>query len=268
MNVTPADADTVTLAVALARNCGYAVFPCGDDKRPMLKGWPERASTDPAAIFRLWHQHPGPLIGIVTGERSGIDVLDLDVKQPTSSIWWRANEPRLPPTRTYRTRSGGIHLYYRHAEGVRNTASKLAKGVDTRGTGGFVISWFAAGLDCLDQTAPAAWPAWLLADLLAKPAPTPAPAAASASTASFVSRSGRAGRAIDGALRRVADASEGERNQILFWAACRLAERVRSGELSASEAETLLVQAGRAAGLTELEARATVRSAMRGRAAA
>jgi hypothetical protein len=261
MNATLTDADVVTLAIALARNCGYAVFPCGDDKRPTLRGWPERASTEPATIFRLWHQHPGPLIGIVTGSRNGVDVLDLDVKQSTSSIWWRANEPRLPPTRTFRTRSGGLHLYYRHAEGVRNTASKLAKGIDTRGDGGFVISWFAAGLDCLDHTPPADWPAWLLADLLAMPAPAPMPAMP------VSGHPGRAGRAIDGALRRVAGANEGERNAILFWGACRLAERVRSGDLSASEAEALLVQAGRAAGLSEPEARATVRSAMR-RAAA
>src|SRR5271166_1504736 len=70
----------VRLATNLARNCGYRVFPCSTDKKPTLKGWPERASTDAAMIERLWREHPGPLIGIVCGERSGVDVLDLDVK--------------------------------------------------------------------------------------------------------------------------------------------------------------------------------------------
>ena len=47
--------EVVRLAQNLARNRGYAVFPCGDDKRPTLKRWPERASKDPDAIERLWH---------------------------------------------------------------------------------------------------------------------------------------------------------------------------------------------------------------------
>ena len=258
MSASPTD-EVARLAINLARNCGYAVFPCGQDKRPTLKDWPNHASTDTVGIFRLWHEHPGPLIGIVTGLRSGIDVLDLDVKEPGSSIWWRANEKRLPATRTFRTRSGGIHLFYRHAGGVRNTASKIAKGVDTRGDGGYAISWFAAGLECLDHTLPAEWPAWLLAELLAKPAPV------AAAQSSFASR---AGRTIDGILRRVSGAAEGERNAVLHWAACRLAERVRDGQISASEAEALLVAAGRAAGLSEPEARATARSGLRRRAAA
>src|SRR4051812_30484619 len=129
-----------------------------------------------------------------------------------------------------------VHLFYRNANGVRNTASKIAKGVDTRGDGGFAISWFAAGLECLDHTPPAEWPAWLLAQLL--PRPTPASALRPLTQ--------RGERGIDGALRLAATAAVGERNAVLHWAACRLAERVRDGQISATEAEALLVAAGRA----------------------
>ena len=69
--------------------------------------------------------------------------------------------------------------------------------------------------------------------------------------------------AIDGALRLVVTAAEGERNAVLHWAACRLGERVRAGQIGAGEAEGLLVAAGSSAGLIEREARATARSGLR-----
>jgi hypothetical protein len=245
-------------AINLARNAGFAVFPCLENKRPACPHGFKSASTDPATIARLWWDHPGPLIGIATGRASNLDVLDLDLKANAALVWWRANEPRLPVTRAYRTRSGGIHLHFRHAAGVSCSASRLAAGVDIRGDGGYVVSWFAAGLPCLDHSQPAEWPAWLLAEL--RPKPTPAPPLRPPSP--------RGERAIDGALRLVATAAEGERNAVLHWAACRLAERVRDGQITATAAEALLVAAGRAAGLPEPEARATARSGLRRRAAA
>jgi hypothetical protein len=255
--MTAAD-EACRLAINLARNADYSVFPCRDDKSPACPHGFKDARRDPAVILQLWHRFPGPLIGIATGITSNLDVLDLDLKANAALVWWRANEPRLPVTRAYRTRSGGIHLYFRYAAGVSCSAGKLAAGVDTRGDGGYVISWFAAGLPCLDHSPPADWPAWLLAEL--QPKPTPALPLRPPSL--------RGGRAIDGALRLVATAAEGERNAVLHWAACRLAERVRDGQISATEAEALLVAAGRAAGLPEPEARATARSGLRRRAAA
>ena len=250
--------EVAQLAINLARSAGYAVFPCLESKRPACPHGFKSASTDPGTISRLWWDHPGPLIGIATGSASNLNVLDLDLKANAALVWWRASEPRLPVTRAYRTRSGGIHLYFRHAAGVGCSAGKLAAGVDTRGKGGYVISWFANGLPCLDHSPPADWPAWLLAELRSRPA----------AASPLRPPSPRGDRAIDGALRLVTTAAEGERNAVLHWAACRLAERVRDGQISASEAEALLVAAGLAAGLPEPEARATVRSGLRLRAAA
>src|SRR3712207_6518980 len=38
-----------------------------------------------------------------------------------------------------RTPSGGLHLFFTKAGGIRSTASEIVPGVDVRGTGGYVI---------------------------------------------------------------------------------------------------------------------------------
>jgi hypothetical protein len=249
--------EAVRLAQNLARNCGYACFPCAADKRPTLKGWPERASTDAEEIARLWRDHPGPLIGIVCGERSGIDILDLDAKHDEARAWFYQNRDRISATRCCKTRSGGSHFYFRHAIGVRNSSSKIAPGVDVRGTGGFAISWWCAGLPCVDHSPVAPWPPWLLKLILPPPA-KPAP-----------SRQQRADRrnadvTITGILRAVTDAAEGSRNSVLNWAAYRMGECVIAGNLSRGDAESLLTGAALATGLNRIEANRTIASGLRG----
>jgi hypothetical protein len=76
------------------------------------------------------------------------------------------------------------------------------------------------------------------------------------------------GAALDGLCRTVASAPVGNRNCTLHWAACRAAEHVDQGELDRAAAESALSEAALAAGLGEVEIRATLRSAMNTRAAA
>jgi hypothetical protein len=239
--------DVAVIAQNLARNCGYAVFRCTESKKPMLKRWPELASAIPDRISELWCQYPGPLIGIATGEPSGVSVLDIDSKHVPAVAWWRQNYARILPTRTYETRSGGLHLYFTHQTGVRNTQGKICAGVDTRGQGGYVIQWFAAGYGCHDHTKPVPWPAWLLSEL-----------AVPGGTGSSNGRRPAGDGAVAGIVRCVALAAEGERNAVLFWAACRLAER----HLRQREIEVLLLPASIEAGLTGIEACRTISSAV------
>jgi hypothetical protein len=166
--------DTCHLAQNLARNCGWHVFPCREEnKHPCTPHGFKDASSNPAKIADLWRRFPGGLVGIATGELSGISVLDIDVKYDTARAWWRQHEHLLPITRAYRTRRGGLHLYFRHASGVRNVEGK-PEGIDVRGQGGYVISWWCAGFECLDHEQPHPWPHWLTSYFWpAKPAATP-----------------------------------------------------------------------------------------------
>jgi len=79
------------------------------------------------------------LIGVAIGAASGVDALDLDCKHLEAVGWWTANRGRLPLTWCHRRRSGGLHLLFRNAVGVRSTASKIARGIDMRGDGGYII---------------------------------------------------------------------------------------------------------------------------------
>jgi hypothetical protein len=224
------------------------VFPCRADKSPACPHGFHDASCDPATILQLWHRWPGELIGIATGEQSDLDVLDADRKHGEALAWWKANHHRLLPTRTFLTRSGGLHLYFRHRVGIRNTQGKLCPGIDTRGSGGYAIYWFAAGFECLDHTPPQPFPDWLHRDLTSQP-PAPPPLA----------RPVNPERAIDGILRKLAAAREGERNGMLFWCACRLAEH----GIGQREIEALLLPIAQSIGLHDIrETRATIKSAM------
>jgi hypothetical protein len=244
--------DVCLMAQNLARNCGLAVLPCRSDKTPACPHGFHDAATDAQQIAALWDRWPGELVGFATGARSGIDVIDVDPDHAEAVTWWRANHPRLLPTRTFRTRRRGLHLYFQHRDGVRNTQGKVARGVDTRGDGGYAIYWFAAGCECLDQTPAQPFPDWLVDELTFKPPPPPR----SPHLAATIGGDGRG--PVDGILRKLADAREGERNAVLFWAGCRLAER----GISAREAEAILLPIAIGIGLSDIEVRKTVASAM------
>jgi hypothetical protein len=246
--------DVATLAQNLARTVGVAVFPVREDKRPATPHGFKDAEREPRAIAELWRLHPGPLIGVATGEASDLAVLDVDAKHDSARDWWQRHEHMLPPTRTYRTRGGGVHLYFRHAPGVRCATARPVLGIDVRGEGGYIVSWFAAGLPCLDQAPSAPWPDWL--SKLIWPPRREAPRAVPETLPGDE-------HAIAGIVRTVRDAREGARNGLLFWGANRLRERCLAGGLTSGRAEVLLFEAARAAGLNVREIISTIDSAWR-----
>jgi hypothetical protein len=264
----------MTAASALAAACtlgamGYACFPCRADKRPTTPNGFKQAVKERDAIEDLWRQYPGILVGVATGEMSGASVLDIDKKHNPARVWWTEHRERLLPARVHRTRSGGLHLLYRHHPGLACSVSKLAHGVDVRADGGYVIWWPAAGLPVLADAGLKAWPDWLKVEASATAVPPPLP----------ISRRAIAARGdlrpmlhrAKGILRTMVEAPEGERNRVLFWAACRTRDMYVAAELdhpSAMQVLDLLREAAARAGLPQRETERTITSAFRSRAAA
>jgi hypothetical protein len=229
------------------------VFPCRvADKRPLTLHGFKDASDDPAVIRDWWRRWPLALIGVPAGIK--FVALDLDLQHVEAQQWrWQA---KLPVTRTHATRSGGRHLLFAPDERVRNTASRLARGVDTRGAGGYIIWWPACGLEVLHGGALAAIPDWILAKLQPEPVSCPPVRVPSAPL--------HAERKLDGITRTIACAREGERNHVTYWGACRLFEMVMDGRLARGEAMRFAIEAAARAGLSRAEAARTVQSAFRG----
>ena len=71
------------------------------------------------------------LIGVPTGAVAGFDVLDINPKNGGLD-WHDSVKADLPFTRVHHTRSGGLHLLFRHLDGMRCSSSKIAPGVDVR----------------------------------------------------------------------------------------------------------------------------------------
>ena len=248
--------NTLSHALDLARR--VPVFPCGTSKRPACPRGFHAAVRDQEAVKDLWRRYPGTLIGVPTGPASGIDVLDNDPRNG-GDVWMEQNRDALPPTRIHQTRSGGQHLLFRHAPGVRNSESKIAPGIDVRGEGGYIIWWPGFGGNVLCAAPLAEWPRWLLKDLLPKPAPATAPA-----LRVVVGGDTQARRFMQRCLDRVSNASPGGRHYALRAASYTIGGLI-GPQIQKSEAATALLRAVQAAGgdkVNEDNAKATIGSGL------
>lgn len=150
---------------------GWPVFPCNPrvdppdtpskqrkSKAPLVPGpdkdandkpiphtgglW--RASTDPEQIRAWWAKFPKALIGMPTGARSGVFVIDLDPKDaPLETVLRTLHDAvgPLPQGPRTETQSGGLHIWFKLPdEGAipKNSAGRLER-IDWRGDGGYVI---------------------------------------------------------------------------------------------------------------------------------
>jgi hypothetical protein len=163
----------------------------------------------------------------------GFDALDIDPRNG-GDAWYRQNFDALPLTQCHMTRSGGLHMLFRHAEGVRNSSGKIAPGVDVRGDGGFVIWWPREGLPA-EYNAISEWPRWLLGEVRR---PLRAKVSMGASRGGIPDLGGRSTKTNwtkaprtrnpwarrYALLRQVRQAPKGGRTEKLFWASERFCE--------------------------------------------
>ena len=142
----------------------YPVFPCRrkDEtdsegrtlkaKSPLTKNGFKDATQDEAQIRRFWANHPDALVGIPTGSRTGLAVIDFDTSKagPSAQDWLGENQGALLSTRVHQTGggSGGRHYIFSTPAGVKIrggvsvTLGKVRRdGLDIRAEGGYIIWW-------------------------------------------------------------------------------------------------------------------------------
>lgn len=225
-----------------------AVFPCAPSKAPLTPHGFRDARPGPAEDH--W-----PLAGVPCGEATGFDVLDID---PAGMAWLAAAS--LPRTFTQQT-PRGIHFYFLHAPGLRNT--KLSPGVDIKTTGGYVILWSREGY-WYDDVPLAPWPSWLL-ELARKPKaerkiePQKITCASLAGVGNLKLTPTQLNN-IKSIQRVVELARPGNRNNALFWAACRFAEYAAANLIRCEIAEQLLFSSAQICGLVRDDGERAVRA--------
>lgn len=166
---------------------GWHVVPIKPGtKRPAIDDWVNAATTDQQLIAEWWQAHPDHGVGIVTGERSGIWVLDVDPDHGGDDTLadLEAQHGRIPNTIESMTGSGGRHIIFRWPGWNPGTgAGKLGPGLDVRAEGGQIVAppsihpnthkVYAWELDDnpMEGCAPQDAPDWLLDLLKTEPRP-------------------------------------------------------------------------------------------------
>jgi putative DNA primase/helicase len=115
---------------------GFKVFPLVPGRKlPLIEAWQKQASDDADVIGEWAARWPNANIGIATGESSGVVVLDLDVKDSRNGVQdlaaLRQRGQALPPCPIALTPSGGRHLFFAAAPGLKNVVgiSRSGRGV-------------------------------------------------------------------------------------------------------------------------------------------
>lgn len=229
-------------ALAIAAD-GLPVFPCGANKAPLTRNGFKDATTDPAKLRAMFSNVMAKMIGMPTGELTGIVVVDVDRKENRQGgDWLDANSSRLVQTRTHRTGSGGLHLLFRHpGRPVKNQNDKIAPGIDVRGDGGYVIIPPTEGYAVADDAPIADIPDWLMPALV--PPVEPARVATPYRAAPRERGNTYGLTALDAECEAIRLAPFGQQEFTLNAACVKIGGLVAGGELSESVAKSALYSA-------------------------
>lgn len=118
---------------------------CGDaGKHPRVARGLKEASRDLAKVEEWFGKDAPPAnIGVVTGEISGITVLDIDVGEGKfgAESWAEAiKDHGEPDTLMSETGSGGMHVIFAYNSALKTASNVLGKGVDCRNDGGYIVA--------------------------------------------------------------------------------------------------------------------------------
>jgi hypothetical protein len=153
---------------------GLKLFPCQPrGKAPCCQHGVLDATDDAERIQKWWTVIPAANIGVATGRASGFFVLDIDSLDAEAELR-RLEEQHgaLPPSIESIT-PRGRHIFFRMPDVMlKNSAGKVAPGIDIRADGGYIIAppsittrRYCWSVDCAAEIAEV--PAWLLAKITA-----------------------------------------------------------------------------------------------------
>lgn len=281
---------------------GWPVFPCHPEtKRPLVagevkgEGGVKLATTDAGQVRAWWVvQYPRAMIGLATGQRAGVFVVDVDAghDKKTGEVFdavdlvaalERELGERLPQTCQATTPRGGYHLYFALPAGeLPGNRAGIVDRVDVRGEGGYVILPPSARADGVpyawehapDDVAPAEPPAELVDCILRRGRWSGTRGATESDPGGKISTAevGLAERdeavrkyalaALDAEAEIVACSGRGTRNNALNTAALKLGELVAAGAIAEAIVRATLEDAAGRCGLIQEDGIRSVRATL------
>lgn len=133
----------------VAGHCGCKNLDCKmAGKHPAVR-WSSVSSTDATKIDSWWNYATGVVynVGIETGKKSGITVIDIDIDHGGEETWESVCAALksyygidVPDTYTVKTGGGGWHFYFNYCPELKTATNVFGKGVDIRNDGGYVVA--------------------------------------------------------------------------------------------------------------------------------
>lgn len=119
---------------------GLSIIPLLLDKRPAIKWTPYQKKRPTYSEIKEWFGNGScpPAMAIVTGEISGLVVVDIDEEEGFEAI--KQFFPLDIQTPVCRTPSGGAHYYFKHPGFSIGNNARVIPGCDFRGDGGYIIT--------------------------------------------------------------------------------------------------------------------------------
>lgn len=246
---------------------GWPVIPV-NGTRPAVVDWQAAASTKPAVLRGWWASLPNANVGVLTGPRSGLIVLDVDPhKGGTESLGQLERRAGvLPGTVLNLTGDDHVQLLYSWPADTEPTVSQLGPGLDVHADCSFVVvppsvdhasgktyQWFG---DVWEVPLPP-WPVALGSaprkqSVVVQALPTQ------------IEAGPRVGPRLSALMQTVLDARHHERDRRLVWAASKAAELAAAG-MAVDEVGDALLRAALQAGMSRPDAVKAIRTGLRRR---
>lgn len=133
----------IALAALAYARLGWRVVPVSPNRKkpPLFAGYLDEGTTNLEIVKNWWNIYPGANVGILTGSKSGLIVIDIDPRNGGDASWRRLlSEIGEVDTLSAKTPSGGMHFYFSCKDRYTSQNSQLAPGVDVKAESAYVVA--------------------------------------------------------------------------------------------------------------------------------